>query len=320
MTEVVQQIAMSSSRSPRFVQWVAFLLFSTITLGSTVEMVRHLHNGSPRTAAEGWAIATSAITFTLTLISVLMHLSPLSSIYIVGTKIEGGICAALVIFWVTTVGVITNPRYALAVKNTGEVSNGNLYYFSWAGFVCSVTLSVSYLQSAFELDVAGEIQSRAARLTYWSALLATSLVVMGCSVDTFASVCAGNNDGDYYTYCRRTKFGIGLGLVATLSCTYVVASKIAFSVLPFMVEGLLSIALTVLYVFGVSYITSQEGPGAPLGNLYYFTWLSFLASAMISASCFEDYQASKSALGNTQAEQSENNDDSEIAVENLDDV
>lgn len=29
----------SSSRSPRFTQWVAFLVFSTITLGSAVEEV-----------------------------------------------------------------------------------------------------------------------------------------------------------------------------------------------------------------------------------------------------------------------------------------
>ena len=33
----------------------------------------------------------------------------------------------------------------------------------------------------------------------------------------------------------------------------------------------------------------QNGPGAELGNLYYFTWASFLTAFMLLANCVEDY-------------------------------
>jgi len=299
---------------------VAFLLFSTITLGSTVEMVNHINEGSARTTSEKWALTMSSITFILSLVTVMMHLHPISAVHINGTHIEGGICFALVIFWVTTVGIITDPKYGLAVTNTGEVSNGNLYYFSWAGFVCSVTIAVSYLQTAFEIDVVGEIRTRAARLNYWAGLLATSLVVMGCSINTLTHFCRGGDDGMGVTYCNRTKYGVALGTVATLACIFVVASKIYFSTAPFMVEALIGVGLTITYVFGVAYITSQEGPGSPLGNLYYFTWLSFLLACMISASCFEDYQATKTASGTATGNELDLDPAERPEIEDLDDL
>jgi hypothetical protein len=58
-----------------------------------------------------------------------MH--PITSILIVGTKIEGILCCILSIFWVATVSVVTDSRHGLAVDESGAVSNGNLYYFSW---------------------------------------------------------------------------------------------------------------------------------------------------------------------------------------------
>jgi len=35
--------------------------------------------------------------------------------------------------------------------------------------------------------------------------------------------------------------------------------------------------------------------GAALGNLYYFTWASFLESFLLLTSCFEDYSAAANA-------------------------
>jgi hypothetical protein len=60
-----------------------------------------------------------------------MHLNSITSILIVGTKIEGGLCVLLLIFWVALVAVVTDSRQGLAVDNVGAVDNGNLYYFSW---------------------------------------------------------------------------------------------------------------------------------------------------------------------------------------------
>ena len=62
----------------------------------------------------------------------------------------------------------------------------------------------------------------------------------------------------------------------------------------------------ICWIFGVAYLTSDQGPGAPLGNLYYFTWGSFLSAFMLLASCFEDYQAAK-GLGSTEGDSGDGN-------------
>lgn len=282
---------MSNTRSPRFMHWLAFLVFSTITLGSVVEVVkaqRDDQNEDGGKSAGNWTIACSAITFSVTLIVVLMHLNSVTSIIFVGTKIEGVICFILAIFWIATVAVVTDSRHGLAVDDNGAVDNGNLYYFSWGGFVCSVLLCVSYLNHAFSVDIAGELKTRSARLTLWAATLATSLVVMGSSANFFDNTCGDDNEPDK---CSRAVFGIVLGALATLAAVCIVGMKVATARAPFLVETLISFLLVILYGLGVAFITSQKGPGAELGNLYYFTWASFLISFALLASCFEDYNA-----------------------------
>ena len=46
---------------------------------------------------------------------------------------------------------------------------------------------------------------------------------------------------------------------------------------------------------------TQRGPGAELGNLYYFTWASFLTSFMVLASLVGDYNAASSSDTSTTA-------------------
>lgn len=230
-----------------------------------------------------------------------MHLHPISSLLIEGTKIEGFLVLLLAAFWIATVSIITDARYGLAVDETGAVKNGNLYYFSWAGFVCSILLVVSYLRHVFGVDVAGEIRTRSARLTLWSAHLACSLVVMGTSANYFDNTCGIIDSSDQKTKCGRAVYGIVLGAFGTLFAVAVVAMKVATTKAPFLVEVGLSFILVVMYCVGVALITSNDGPGAPLGNLYYFTWLGFLSSFMMIASCFEDFNAAK-AVNNQEVE------------------
>ena len=51
------------------------------------------------------------------------------------------------------------------------------------------------------------------------------------------------------------------------------------------------------FAFGTAYITSEQGPGSPLGNLYYFTWGCFLSSFLLCSSLYDDYNAAKSMGG-----------------------
>jgi cytochrome bd-type quinol oxidase subunit 2 len=236
-----------------------------------------------------WAVISSAITFAVTTIVVALHMSPTLSGFIVNTKVEGCICIILTAFWAATVSVVSNAHNGLAVDSDKDntIVNGNLYYFSWAGFVTSVMLCVAYLRSAFGVDLAGEISQRAKRLTTWSGLLACQLVVMGSSANIFDKDCTSQLQSD--AFCARTKYGISLGAIGTILSLGVVAMKMVTSVAPFVVEGCLTIVLCIMNGFGVTFLTSAKGPGSPIGNLYYFTWLSFITTIMLVANCYEDY-------------------------------
>lgn len=269
-------------------------------------------------SAEKWSVFCSAMTFALTLVVVIAHFNATASILFVGQKAEGVLCLILAAFWVATVAVVTDSRHGLAVDEYGAVQNGNLYYFSWAGFICSVILLISYLRDVFGVDVTGEIRNRSVRLTAWSALLSTSLVVMGASANYYDTMCGG---GGNPSVCSRSVFGIILGAISTLSSVGIVGLKIATSKAPFLLETGVSFLLVILYGFGVAFITAPNGPGSPLGNckshsfcivifakyvvltlsillhlltVYYFTWGSFLAAFSVLASCFEDYNAASS--------------------------
>jgi hypothetical protein len=291
-----EDVEHSSTRSPRFTQWLAFLVFSTITMGSSVEAKKKepsYENLNVKESSKNWAVACSAITFVLTFIVVCMHLNSVSSLFIVGTKLEGFLCVVLVGFWAATVSTVTDES-GIAMTSTGAVGNGNLYYFSWAGFVCSVTLLTSYLNSAFRVDVAGEIKARSARLSTWSAHLAVAMVVMGSAASIYDRKC---NSGFSLsnTFCDRNLFALVLGCLSAFASLVIIGMKIVTSAAPFMLEGSLAFVFLVCYGIEVALVTSPQGPGAPLGNLYYFSWGAFLSSFMLVASIVEDYNSAKQA-------------------------
>ena len=267
-----------------------------------------------------WAVTSSALTFAVTLLVVLMHLSPMVSGFIVNTKLEGAICIILTAFWAATVSVVSNASNGLAVDSDKDntIVNGNLYYFSWAGFVTAVMLCVAYLRSVFGVDLAGEIKNRSARLTVWSGLLACQLVVMGASANIFDKDCSNGVQSD--AYCARTKYGISLGAIGTMLALGIVAMKMLTAIAPFVVEGLLSIILCIMNGFGVAFITSAQGPGSPIGNLYYFTWLSFLVTIVLVAKCYEDYANISVADSGAEGEEDPEKQPDDLPVETIDDV
>lgn len=126
-----QQHQQRNHRSPRLTHWTAFLIFSCITMGAAIEVRRSYENqtGGDSTDNQMWAIIFSALTFILTFIVVAMHLSAITSVLIIGTKLEGVLCVMLFAFWVSVVSIVSDSRNALAVDENGRVSNGNLYYF-----------------------------------------------------------------------------------------------------------------------------------------------------------------------------------------------
>ena len=181
----------------------------------------------------------------------------------------------------------------------------------------SILLLVSYLRSVFGVDVYGEVKNRANRLMLWAGFLACQMVVMGASANAQNAECtAFDDDTAYYdsrAFCGRTKFGIIVGAIGTAIALCIVAMKMLTQISPLVIEGVLSLILCVMNGFGVAYLTSPQGPGSAIGNLYYFTWLSWLCSFMLIASVYEDYQDA----GNTNSEEGENKVDGDIPVETI---
>jgi len=305
-----EAIAEANAKNPRFTHWCANLVFSVITMWSAI-VVKEADNSkyghkwnTGRSAPylyEQWAMVTTAVTLSLSGLVVLLYIVPPTRRFIEGKALERILILLMVGWWCAAVAVITDTKHGVAVDNSntnsaGSVTNGNLYYFSWAGFVSSITLFVSYMRTAYGVDIEGEIQSRAARLNLWSAMIATSAIVCGSSVVVFLRTCkslshAANSGRPAFAdgqYCMRTIYGISVGGSGLLLAILVVALKLCLSKMPLIVETIFSYALLPAWCVGVAFITSKKGPGSGLGNLYYFTWLSFIISFMLAASATDD--------------------------------
>ena len=242
--------------------------------------------------AETWAIVCTAVNLGISGAYVLLCLIPPVRHMIEGSKIEGLLIFLMVGWWAAGVAIITDSKHGVAVDGTGSVSNGNVYYFGWAGFVSSVTLLVSYMRTAFNVDIEGEIQSRGARLNHWAALVATSIVVMAASTQVYVLSCAIPNDQRTAehngTYCSRAVYGLSVGASSLFLALVIILLKLCLSKMPLFLETLCAYALAPAWIVGVCFITSSSGPGSGLGNLYYFTWLSFILSFMLAASITDE--------------------------------
>jgi hypothetical protein len=117
-------------------------------------------------------------------------------------------------------------------------------------------------------------------------------------------------------YCKRAKLGIAVGTICLFLSVGVVGTKFFMPFTPFVVEFGIAIICATLHAFGVAYITSNSGPGAFIGNLYYFSWISFLLSAYLVAAIFGEHRAPQSNEENGGGNKDESNGD--IEVHNLD--
>lgn len=268
--------------------WIAFVGFSAITLGSVVEVKNAAQDVN---AATRWTVSCSAMTMTLSSIVMIAHLIPPLSVLIVGTLLEGILLLVLTAFWSATVSIVTDKSNLLGVsEKDGGVMNGNLYFFSWAGFITAILLLVHYMKHALGVDVA-EVRNRATRLTAWGGLLAASIVVMGSSARTLSEQCPyelqeGDNEDLAESFCSRAGFGVAVGTLSLTMTLLIVGMKLLVAAVPFFFEFGIAVFLAVLNGFGVAFITSPKGPGSAIGNLYFFSWISLFLAFMLSGDCF----------------------------------
>ncbi|KAL3760375.1 hypothetical protein ACHAWU_006167 [Discostella pseudostelligera] len=125
-------------------------------------------------------------------------------------------------------------------------------------------------------------------------------------------------------YCHRAAFGVSVGCIGCVTSLSVVAMRSACTPsgtiggattsssnpqenigggggdgdskskkIIFVVECLSSWTLLVMNCFAVAYLTSEGGPGAPIGNLFFATWITFVMVIFVAVSCFGEVQLAK---------------------------
>lgn len=117
------------------------------------------------------------------------------------------------------------------------------------------------------------------------------MVVMVSCVRIFV---ATNCPGDRSMYCRRTKFGISVGVLSFLgsiacACMLSKAKVTTFN------ELLATTVMLTFWCFGVGFITFGPAPGSKIGNLYFSCWISFIVIVMIFGQTFRDFLSGRSA-------------------------
>ncbi len=206
----------------------------------------------------------------------------------------------------SSVGTATNPATGMAVNTSGGISFGNLFYSTWASFISAMGGLLSYLRTERGFDVSNELSSRGNRFRTWAILIVVTLIVMGSAASCYDAKC-----DEMYTdvrpvkYCRRAAFGVSAGCIGCVASLAVVAMRMSCATMTpegranrtiFIIEGVLSVVLFCIFGFAVAYVTSEKGPGAPLGNLYYSSWVAFGLTFFVATSCFEEFQAAKNMI------------------------
>jgi hypothetical protein len=164
--------------------------------------------------------------------------------------------------WVIAIAFIQNPanNIATSIDNGIErIQYANLYFFSWLTFLAAVyTIGVTFRDN-FQFG---------ARFGQWMLLFTASIVLLSTSVSAHGDIC------QYYEgqlQCDRVKYAVAVGGVGiAISAISVLLSM--FDKMSRTVEIAATGLATVLYFFGVIFLTSASGPAKVMGNMYFSLW------------------------------------------------
>jgi hypothetical protein len=242
-------------------------------------------------------VYSSIASFVVTVVVVMMHISPVASLFFVNTRIEGIVCFVMIGLWSALVAAISDTNNGLAVDGDGSVTFGNLYYCGWGGFLCAVMLFLSYLKSVYFIEVNEELRLRSDRLNLWFGFLVASIVLTSSAANVFDHECLATDR--YGTkFCNRTILALVDGGVGAGLSLVTIGMKLSTGVAPWSVELALSTVLFLSNCFSMGLVTAEEGPGSRIGNLFYFSWLCLIFPFMLLSSTVEFVnQANQEAKG-----------------------
>lgn len=286
--------------APRFKLWAFGLCFTVIQLIAIAQLDTvnvDVYDGDDEDIHDtkikkGWGIALTIISLIgiSSILACYSHPTYHTTIINNNVKVEGITTAGVLILSTVLVAIVSSPNNGLAVDADGAVDIGNLYYFSWAAFINAILVLANYVETTFGINFRQTMRSNSSSFTYWAALLLTSLIVMGTSSEIYGRNCASVADvNKQEPYCGRGVLAITVGTVGVIFSLIIVAMKITLGAAPFLFEVGMGGMMFLFYVIEIIYVTDIQGPGSPLGNLYYFSWISFMLTFMVGKACYEDF-------------------------------
>lgn len=192
-----------------------------------------------------------------------------------------------------------DTKNVLAVDENGRILNPNLYFFSWASLIATVTLFVGYGQQVnAPIMASGTILNAG----YWAGVCVASLVALVSSVHVFVNrntlqgeefVCQNQDADSESGFCERLKFSIALGatsLCVTGAC-YILSSKVST-----VANASASFVILFAWTFGVAFVTfGDNSPGNDVGNLYFSCWAAFVLSLFMVSTNMKNFLAEREA-------------------------
>eukprot|EP00545_Synedropsis_sp_CCMP1620_P002542 CAMPEP_0119015092 /NCGR_PEP_ID=MMETSP1176-20130426/10554_1 /TAXON_ID=265551 /ORGANISM="Synedropsis recta cf, Strain CCMP1620" /LENGTH=499 /DNA_ID=CAMNT_0006968359 /DNA_START=96 /DNA_END=1595 /DNA_ORIENTATION=- len=260
---------------------------SLIVAGASIEASDRVHDTSRGIKNQKWAVSCSIVSWLVAMVVVVMHISPVLSILFVNTKLEGGLCIIMMALWSALVAVISDSTNGLAVDGEGAVTFGNLYYGGWGGFICAVLLFLNYLKNVYLMRVDEELSLRSDRLALWAACLIVSIVLTAAAANVFDHECIGDSDRYGTKFCNRSLLALVDGAAGCGISIVIIGMKLSTGMAPWGIELLLAVFLFLCNCFSMGLVTAEDGPGAKIGNLFYFSWFNLIVPFMLMSAAFE---------------------------------
>ena len=202
----------------------------------------------------------------------------------------GGIISLFLLFiWVGNLILTLHNESSWAVNEIGEIKMANLYYFTWATVMNAGLLVSSYVKRFLNS------KQKPLMVVLWYAVVKICFVVFGSCCDILLSIkdeCSAAVHGDETaTFCERTGAGAVLGFIG-MAAGFLAGTFRAFYPNPTgtgqRAEVVTSAILSVLFAVSLVMITGIGGPGQSVGDLYYGSWLAFLASLGVTSTLYTE--------------------------------
>jgi hypothetical protein len=193
-------------------------------------------------------------------------------------------------------------EFALALSG---ILNANLYFFSWGGLVMSYLVLVSYLNECYIKNKNKNLLSFD-NTSAWGWLCLTSFITMVSSVRLYTAIACHIH---FAVSCPRAAWGISLGVLSGLLAVIppICHAYMTSDHVPKYLEAIISVINVIMWTFGIAYLTFGTGPGTPMGNLYFFTWGSFLLAVyLVSNSLSPFLNASEQPNPNSESKEKNN--------------